>query len=233
MRPAPFVPVLLVVLTGLPAVARAAPRAACPGPDAVAAALGAVAAGWHSGCAPLGRGRQLLVAARAEASRLDLRLAVTSGGAPAQIARVSLSGDRHPEIQPALFSAESWRVGAAPMRLGSRAAARVSVWARWGEGLSTDQEIAALVELGAGVGAPRLLWIGTGDRIEERFGACRLERRARFALRDATTLERRLVTRRTLGRAPAGDALAADMRRACSAAPPRRELLPIEAPPAR
>ncbi len=131
---------------------------------------------------------------------------------------------KYPALAEVIRPSFLWTVDSSFVHLGSKRIARVRLVGRTGQDLMVLQEIAILVDVDGD--KPKLLWLGLGDREENRFDVCVVDTRATFRLAAPGVLERTRRSTRWASRTVEDESIG-DYRRTCRAAPKATETFPL------
>lgn len=157
-----------------------------------------------------------------EDQRPHLQLVIQRAGRASEALELELTPAAYPALADVIEPSFLWELGSSVLPLGSRRVARVRLWGRTGEDLMVNQEIALLVGLDDDAPAPKLLWIGLGDRLENQFDTCMIETFATFRMSADGKLERHLRSTKTVDQKAKGTDYE-DYLKGCKAPPPKTD----------
>jgi hypothetical protein len=139
---------------------------------------------------------------------------------------LELTPEKHPDLAGVILGSFFWRVEATIEDLGGKQVARIGVYGRTGEDLMVMDEIAILIDVNS---EPQVIWMGLGNREENRFDVCVIETRASFRLTKDGQLERRTRSVKHVNKVGDDDPEMAQYVRECKTPKRRVEMFPLAA----
>jgi hypothetical protein len=139
---------------------------------------------------------------------------------------LDLTPEKYPDLADVILGSFFWGVDATMEDLRGKQVARIGVYGRTGEDLMVMDEIAILLDVSQ---EPKVIWMGLGNREENRFDVCMIETRASFRLTKDGQLERRTRSVKHVKKVGDDDPGMALYARKCVAAKPRVDTFPLGA----